>query len=164
MPSPFDNPLTRNRAFPTIHFAQSDEERKNLHTPAPVYSYEDAVNAYNDLHVPQKEPEIDALAGFNLEEDKTLGPDEWSKTRWRNYSNSTHGDWGDPMQSIRDELNPKPKEELDLASQKYAEVSKVENAKLSAELEADEARKKMLKDLETGRIFALTRLQDDNPS
>jgi hypothetical protein len=157
--NPFQNPLTRNRQFPTIQFAQSEEERKNLHTPASTYSYEDAVNAYNNLHVPQQEPRIDALAGFNFDEGKDAPPGEWRKPRTINHFGDVRKDWGDPIGKLEDDPQ---KEELDPVSKEYAKNVGEINAKLSADAQTDELRKQLLADIDAGKIISKTKLIDES--
>ena len=153
IPNPFSsNPLTRNRQFPSVQFF-SEDAAKNLQVPNSSSSYEEQLEAYRNLHVPQQSfvPE-DPLAGFVLERDPTLAPDEWSHMRM--ISRSTTSEWGDSWG--RDGIEKERRENE--IFRKYNAIVANGNEKLSAELEKDDFRKQMLKDLEDGKIFQKTRL------
>lgn len=155
--NPFSNPLTRNRSLPGVQFF-SGSDAKNLKVPAPQISYEEQLEAYRNLHVPQQSfvPE-DPLAGFELQRDPTLAPDEWSHMRIIGRHDSSK-EWGDAWG--RDEFDKERREEQ--ISREYNAAMQQGNAKLSAELEKDDFRKQLLKDLEDGKIMKPTSLIEES--
>lgn len=151
--NPFNqNPLTRNRVLPTVQFASTDSERKNLQVPAPTYSYEDAVNAYRNLHVPQQETPLDRIGAFGV----SIAPDGTRTIQMQ----SPVGEWGDAWG--RDEF--RKEQTIEKRSAKFAKASQIGNAKLSADLEKDEFRKQLLADIDSGNLFPNTRLEEVDES
>jgi len=151
--NPFNqNPLTRNRVLPTVQFASTDSERKNLQVPAPTYSYEDAVNAYRNLHVPQQETPLDRIGAFGV----SVAPDGTRTIQMQ----SPAGEWGDSWG--RDEF--KKEQTMEKRSAEFAKASQIGNAKLSADLEKDEFRKQLLADIDSGKYFPNTHLEEVDES
>lgn len=157
------NPFTRNRVFPSVQFATTDTERNALKIPLPTFSYEEAIEAYRNIHVPNQLPDPTIAGQGTIQtmqfDNSSLAKDEWTKWRFMHHS-SEHGDWGDPFG--RDDF--RKEQELDRKSAAYAEMSRIENAKLSAELEKDDFRKQLLADIDAGKFFAKSRLQEVNES
>ena len=157
MQNPFNsNPLTRNRVLPTVTFVKPNEAR-NLQVPT-AEPYDPSKLPQNNLTVPNQLP--DPTAGFGgtigMESDKSpLAKDEWTKWRIKKF-NSPHGSWGDAWG--RDEVAKE--QEQDKKSQQYAQRSRIENAKLSADLEKDDFRKQLLADIDSGKLFPNTRLEE----
>lgn len=164
MNSFLSNPFTRNRTFPSVQFATTDAERNVLKVPLPTFSYEEALEAYRNMHVPNQSPDPTIVGQGTIQttqfDNSPLAKDEWTKWRFMRHS-SEHGDWeGDPFG--RDEF--RKEQELDRKSAAYAEKSRIENAKLSAELEKDDFRKQLLADIDAGKIFAKSKLQEIDES
>lgn len=153
MQNPFNsNPLTRNRVLPTVQFAGNDAERKNLKVPEAKFSWQEMQDAYNNLHVPQQETPLDRIGAFNV----NIARDGTRIIQ----AQSPVGEWGDAWG--RDEF--RKEQALDKRSAEFEKRSKIENAKLSAELEKDEFRKQLLADIESGKMFPTTRLEEVNES
>ena len=152
MQNPFSNPLTRNRSLPTVQFAKNDAEKRNLKVPEAKLSWQEMQNAYNDLHVPQQETPLSRIGAFDVriasDGTRIIQPQ------------SPIGEWGDAWG--RDEL--RKEQALEKRSAEFEKRSKIENAKLSAELEQDEFRKQLLADIESGKMFPTTRLEEVNES
>lgn len=151
--NPFNqNPLTRNRVLPTVQFASTDSERKNLQVPTPTYSYKDAMNAYRNLHVPQQETPLDKIGAFGV----SIAPDGTRTIQMQ----SPAGEWGDAWG--RDEF--RKEQTMEKRSAEFAKASQIGNAKLSADLEKDEFRKQLLADIDSGKYFPNTRLEEIDES
>lgn len=151
--NPFNsNPLTRNRVLPTVQFARTDAEKKNLQVPKSVYSYEDAMKAYNSMHVPQQETPFDRIGAFNVK----IAADGTRIIQ----SQSSIGEWGDAWG--RDEF--RREQTIDRRSAEFAKQSAAGNAKLSADLENDDFRKQLLADIDSGKYFPNTRLEEVDES
>ena len=151
--NPFNqNPLTRNRVLPTVQFASTDSERKNLQVPASTYSYEDAMNAYRNLHVPQQETPLDRIGAFGV----SIAPDGTRTIQMQ----SPVGEWGDAWG--RDEF--RKEQTIEKRSAEFAKASQIGNAKLSADLEKDEFRKQLLADIDSGKYFPNTHLEEVDES
>lgn len=159
--SPFlQNPLIRNRRLPSVVFAKPDKA-KDLKVPA-AEPYDPSKLPQNSLTVPNQLP--DPTAGFggttDLEVEKgPLSKDEWTKWRFKKFS-SQHGSWGDSW--AKDEVAKE--QQLDKKSQEFAQRSRIENAKLSADLEKDEFRKQLLADIDSGKLFPNTKLEEVDES
>lgn len=151
--NPFNqNPLTRNRSFPTVVFASSPDKAKELQVPEAKSSWREMQEYYDNLHVPQQESPTSKLGAFNVK----IAKDE---TRIINVPDS-HGICGDVWG--RDELAKEQYQEK--ISKEYAKQSAIENAKLSVELEKDEFRKQLLADVDSGKLFPNTRLEEIDES
>ena len=151
--NPFNqNPLTRNRTFPSAQFASSPDKARELKVPEAKFSYQEMMDSYNNLHVPQQETPLSRIGAFDVR----IASDG---TRIIQPQSPT-GQWGDPWG--RDEI--RKEQELDRRSAEFAARSKIENAKLSAELEHDEFRKQLLADVDSGRMFPTTRLEEVDES
>jgi len=161
--NPFNqNPLTRNRVLPTVSFVSSPDEAKNLKVPETTFSsYDEMMEQYNSLVVPNQLPDPTKTCSNDLIQlDKSpLTKDEWTKWRFATFSDS-HGNWGDAY----GRKESAKEQEIDKKSAEFAKRSRIENAKLSAELEKDEFRKKLLADVEAGKIFDLTKLEEVDES
>ena len=159
--NPFNsNPLTRNRVLPTVTFAKPDEA-KNLTVP-PAEPYDPSKLPQNNLTVPNQLPDPTAGFGGTTEMEVEKGPlskDEWTKWRFKKY-NGSHGSWGDAWG--REEAAKE--QQQDKISQEFARQSAIGNAKLSADLEKDEFRKQLLADVESGKYFPNTHLEEVNES
>lgn len=159
--NPFNsNPLTRNRTFPTVSFVKPGEA-KDLQVPK-AEPYDPSKFQQNSLTVPNQLPDPTAGFGGTVRtevESSPLAKDEWTKWRIKNFSNP-HGSWGDAWG--RDEVAKE--QQLDRRSAEFAKRSRIENAKLSAELEKDEFRKQLLADIDSGKIFPNTRLEEIDES
>ena len=159
--NPFNqNPLTRNRVLPTVTFAKPDEA-KNLTVP-PAEPYDPSKLPQNNLTVPNQLPDPTAGFGGTTEMEVEKGPlskDEWTKWRFKKY-NGSHGSWGDAWG--REEVAKE--QQQDKISQEFARQSAIGNAKLSADLEKDEFRKELLKDIDSGKYFPKTHLEEVNES
>ena len=146
--SPFDNPLTRNRNMPSVQFAKSDAERKNLSLPKPI-SYDSMLEQYRNMHVPQQ----NVFSSSNLG-DFPINSSFRNGMRIINMASSHTRCWGDPWG--RDERQNE--DDINKRSAEYAKRSRIENAKLMAELEKDQFRKQLLADVDSGKLFPKTRL------
>lgn len=159
MQNPFNsNPLTRNRVFPSATFVKSQQEARDLHVPDSSGTYEQNMAQVRDLHVPQSDFPGSRLGASSVEvtDNTPLAKDEW--TKWRMIrSTSPHGDWGDAFG--REEMAKQ--QEQDKFNREWQKQSVIGNAKISADLEKDEFRKRLLKDVEDGRIFTLTQLEEE---
>lgn len=151
-----NNPLTRNRVVGSVKFAKNEAERNALKVPAPTFSFEKIQSAYDNMVVPNQLPDPTKTASGGLVQyDKTsLKSDEWTKWRFIERKNP-HGDWSSDPWEIED---MRKEEDINRRSAAYARLSKVENAKLMAELEKDSFRKTLLSDLDSGRLFPKSRL------
>ena len=158
--NPFNsNPLTRNRSFPTVEFVKPNAA-KNLKVPTPE-PYDPSKLPQNNLTVPNQLPDpTKTSAGGLVQYDKTpLSKDEWTKWRFIDRK-SEHGDWGNAWG--REEAAKEQYQEK--ISREYAERSAIENAKLSAELEKDDFRKQLLADIDSGKLFPNTKLEEVDES
>ena len=105
------------------------------------------------MTVPNQLPDpTKTSSGGVVQYDKTpLTKDEW--TKWRFIERrSEHADWGYAW--------GKEDRQQDKKAEEFAQRSKIENAKLSAELEKDEFRKQLLNDIESGKYFPPSRLEE----
>lgn len=161
MQNPFNsNPLTRNRSFPTVEFVKPNAA-KDLKVPTPE-PYDPSKLPQNNLTVPNQLPDPTAGFGGTTEMEVEKGPlskDEWTKWRFKKF-NSPRGSWGDAWG--REEVAKEQYQEK--ISREYAERSAIENAKLSAELEKDDFRKQLLADIDSGKLFPNTKLEEVDES
>ena len=73
---------------------------------------------------------------------------------------SSAGDWGDAWG--RDEF--RKEQTMERRSAEFTKASRIGNAKLSADLEKDEFRKQLLADIDSGKLFPNTRLEEVDES
>lgn len=161
MQNPFNqNPFTRNRTFPNVVFVPADKA-KELKVPKADFSYQEMMEQYKNMTVPNQLPDPTKTAsGEVIQYDKSqLTQDEWTKWRFH-IRKSEHGNWGDAW-GKEDVAN---EQQQDKKAQEYAQRSRIGNAKLSAELEKDDFRKKLLADIDSGKMFPLTKLEEVNES
>lgn len=159
--NPFNqNPLTRNKVLPTVTFVSPDKA-KDLSVPKSTFSYEEMMEQYKNMSVPNQLPDpTKSASGGLVQYDKSpLTKDEWTKWRFH-VRKSEHGDWGDAWG--KEEVAKE--QQIDKKSQEYTQRSRIENAKLSADLEKDEFRKQLLADIDSGNLFPNTRLEEVDES
>lgn len=158
--NPFNNnPLTRGRVFPNVSFVKPNEA-KGLKLPVPD-PYDPNKLPSNDMPVPNQLPDPTKTFSNGLiqYDNSPLAKDEWTKWRFKTF-NSSCGNWGDAWgkTDMTREL------EIDRKSAEFAKKSEIGNAKLSAELEKDDFRKQLLADIDSGKLFPNTRLEEVDES